>query len=275
MKTESLVASMPYSEVTATLEALGREGVTRRYLTAIRSGGRDATSVVARAIKKASNLIVSVSEARNIMGENFFSLETVSLRNNLPLDGIYTDDLEDVPYDRLTLERYRDTHVLFPLISESVFKIARLHGFIQGADNDKEVMDTKMFCAKFHSLQHLDHAPCWRLVSKKPNHHLAHKTFAKQIRLLPKGVSMARVREVVFLLTLDDEFFEQTKGFNGVRCFDCSLDNDREEMIVRGDKCPTCRFEIDFYHSQREIDITEASDDQKDLGFYTSIRPNV
>jgi len=275
MKKESLVASMPYSEVTATLEALGREGVTRRYLTAIRSSGRDATRAVARAIKKASNLIVSVSEARNIMGENFFSLEMVSLRNNLPLDGIYTDDLEDVPFDRLTLERYRDTHVLFPLIPVSVYDIARLHGFIQGADSDQEVMDTKMFCAKFHSLQHLNHAPCWHLVSKKPNNDLVNRTFARQIKSLPKGVGMARVREVVFLLTLDDAFFEQTKGFIGVRCFDCSLNSEREEMIVKGDNCPTCRFEIDFYHSQREIDITEASDSQKDIGFYTSICPNV
>ena len=273
MKKESLVSSMPHSEVTATLEGLGCEGVTQRHLTAIRAGGRDAMSIVARAIKNASKLSVSIEVAREIMGNNFFYMDDVALMLNVGFRHIDDESLEDVPFSREVLECYKDTHVLFPLIPAEVFLIASFARIIDHIDEETTTATRATF-NRFHSLKSLKRAARWHLVSKNPEKDSLGKTFIQQVKLLPKGSDMAKVRELVFLFSLMPSLLHSIKG-QCIRCFDSHLDNIEEDAVIEGLEDSVSRFEIIVYRTSDTIEVSSTQDEDVDSTFYTSVRPCV
>ena len=167
----------PFSEVSATLEVLGRLGVTSEHLHRIRSDENLA--------KKVAEILTSVTVdyAREIMGKNFFGvLDAARYFGVMPAERHF-EPFSKIPFSEATLRECKNSHILIAVFPLSILDI---RDKTQGQNLFFEINWTENYKEAFARNKS---GFCWQLIQKTP-----------QLRPFMENEEVPSVRVIVYTI---------------------------------------------------------------------------
>lgn len=210
----NLLKETPYSEITASLEALARHGITRKHLDRLRAEPDFAKRVTKFMLCGGYESTTSQKQAREIMSKNFFGVEEAIQHFGVNPSRAQLDTLTEVPLTEEVLTSLADTHILVAVFTLSILDIRGKVERNLFSSHEDSWYNKESFAKDRGKVD-------WHLVRKTPIEGSMHKKWDEQQAMLGENDATPSARVMVYTvighyLATDERLFRDVY----VRCSD-------------------------------------------------------